>query len=210
MNEIIMATTNKPVFTNRLLQGATNRIMKIGETVRKCAFETAYIMAKVDETECYKDDGFNNVHQWAMKTFGFKKSVSYSLLRIGKEYTRAIADTNGRAKGFTSNLLPEESDVDFTTSQIEKMLPAGHDMAAQLVNDAIITPAMSCKEIEKVIKAKTKDEDETAETTETSETTEAAETTETPVEVADYSVDVYDEDGVVYRVPHDILVQYRI
>lgn len=160
MTDMIITTNNIPTYQNKSLQAATNKVFKIGETIRRCAFETAFIMAQVDETECYKDDGFNSVHDWAMKTFGFKKSASYTLLRVGKEYTRAIPDAKGRVKGYGSNLIPENATEDFTTTQIEKMLPGGHDLAVELVESEEITPDMTCKQIEKVIKSHTT-EDET-------------------------------------------------
>ena len=133
MNEMVIATNsaNVPTFTNNELRTATSKIFKIGATVRRCAFETAFIMAQVDATECYKDDGFNSVHEWAMKTFGFKKSASYTLLRVGMEYTRAFTDEKGKVRGYGSNLIPENSGTDFTTTQIEKMLPGGHDLAVE-------------------------------------------------------------------------------
>lgn len=200
MNEImIVNATNAPTFQNKTLQSATNKIFKIAKAVRKCAYETAYIMAQVDETECYKDDGFNNVHEWAMKTFGFKKSASYTLLRVGKEYTRTITDAKGKVNCYCSNLISENADNDFTTTQIEKMLPGGHELAVELVKKEEITPDMTCKEIEKVIKSYIKPEPEETETETATEETEH----ETLVLVTD-------ENGNKYNVPIDVLERYKI
>ena len=156
-------------FTNKDLNKATQSIFKLGETIKKNLYNVANIMAKVDETECYKEDGFNNVHEWSMKTFGFKKSASYSLLKIGKEYTKELTtENNGKLKviGYGSNLVDDETPEDFTTTQIECMLPLGHEVAEQLVDAGEITPEMSCKEIKSYVKKYLKG-DEPEETTET-------------------------------------------
>ena len=171
MNEIAIAIANAPqVYTNKTLNKATQRVYKIGETFRRCAFETAVIIATVDSSECYKEDGFNNVHEWTNAAFGFQKSASYTLLKIGREYVREVKNPEtGKLTGYASNLLPENSEKDFTTTQIEKMLPAGHAFAAELVEREEITPHMTCKEIGKVIKGYLHDEDEKEESNEESE-----------------------------------------
>ena len=171
MNEIAIITNSAtaPVYANKALNTATQKVYKIGETVRKCAFETAVIIASVEASECYKEDGFNTVHEWTNAAFGFQKSASYTLLKIGREYVREVLDGKGKVKGYTSNLLPEGSEKDFSTTQIEKMLPAGHAFAAELVEREEITPDMTCREIGKVIKGYLHDEDEKEESKEESE-----------------------------------------
>ncbi len=210
MNEmtITQVSTTIPEFVNKDLQDATKKVFKIGETVRKCAFETTYIMATVDASECYKDDGFDSVHAWAMKTFGFKKSASYALLKTGREYVRTILDAKGRIKGYASNLLTDkelEHGDDFSTAQIEKMLPAGHDLVADLVQEGEIVPEMSCRDIAKVIKAHTAPE----ESDESEEVTEETGDAEDDGEEVIYRV-VTDDVGGKYSVPVEILEQYRI
>ena len=161
MEEMIIGTQGEIQFVNKNLQKATNDMFKLGAEIRKCALATAVIIAKVDDLECYKDDGFNSVHAWTEKTFGFKKSASYTLLKIGKEYIREIiSPKSGKVIGYSSNLLPVDAEKDFTTTQIEKMLPGGHDLALDLVSSGEITPDMTCKAIEKVIKSYTQPEEE--------------------------------------------------
>ena len=117
----------------------------------------------MDATECYKDDGFNTVHEWVEKTFGIKKTASYSLLTIGKEYTREIVNASGKVVGYGTNLITDGTD-DFSKTQVEKMLPAGHELAVELVNGGEITPEMSAKEISKVVKSHTNPEPDEPET----------------------------------------------
>lgn len=215
MTEIMIANTaNLPMYTNKELAHATAKIFKIGEKVRRYAYETAFIMAQVDESKCYVDDGFKNVHDWAMKTFGFKKSTSYSMLKVGKEYTRVLTDKNGKASGYASNLLPEDSESDFSASQIIKMLPAGHDIAVELVEDGEITVDMSCREIEKIVQSKmaTEEEPEEAENTEEEPEEAEAENTEEASETED-TRRVYDDEGNIYEVPVNVwseIVKYKV
>lgn len=150
--EFLVTTTNAVSFSNKELSKATTAIFKLGDAIKKNWFAIAHIVAQVDETECFKDDGFNTVHEWVEKTFGIKKTASYSLLTIGKEYTREIVNASGKVVGYGTNLIEEGAD-DFSKTQVEKMLPAGHELAAQLVTGGEITPDMSAKEISKVVKS---------------------------------------------------------
>ena len=217
MNEIVVATpkTVAPTFTNKALNTATQKVFKIGETVRKCAFETAVIIASVEASECYKEDGFNNVHEWTKAAFGFQKSASYSLLKIGREYVREITDPKtGKIKGYASNLLPEDTEKDFSTTQIEKMLPAGHAFAAELVEREEITPDMTCKEIGKIIKSYTSAEDETGDSAEEEsevKTIENGADTCYQVTMTQSGTDIVIDNGVdTWIIPEDEFNKYKV
>lgn len=206
MEFLVTANANAPVFTNKELQKATTAVFKLGDAIKNNWFAIAHIVANVAEKECYKDDGFDTVHEWVEKTFGIKKSSSYSLLTIGKEYTRAITNASGKVIGYGTNLVTEGED--FSKTQVEKMLPAGHELAVALVTDGEITPEMSAKEISKIVKGHinpVKDEpaDEPAEEP-------ADDERETQVEMEDITLLVKDEDGNEYRVPVEILNKYRV
>lgn len=197
--EFLVTTTNAVAFHNKELQKATDTVFKLGDAIKKNWFAIAHIVARVDATECYKDDGFNTVHEWVEKTFGIKKTASYSLLTIGKEYTREIVNASGKVIGYGTNLI-KEGTVDFSKTQVEKMLPAGHELAVELVDQGEITPEMSAKEISKVVKARTNPEPEKDETEPEQETTDGEET-EQEVEL----ISVWDKDGNEYKIPVDIL-----
>lgn len=203
--EFLVTTMNAVTFNNKDLQKATNTVFKLGDAIKKNWFAIAHIVAHVDATECFKDDGFNTVHEWVEKTFGIKKTASYSLLTIGKEYTREIVNASGKVVGYGTNLITDGSD-DFSKTQVEKMLPAGHELAVELVNGGEITPEMSAKEISRVVKSHTNPEPDEPETTEEPEQ-EPAETTEEP-EVE--TVSVWDKDGKEYAIPVDILKKYAV
>lgn len=157
--EFLVTSTNMVSFSNKELQKATNTVFKLGDAIKKNWFAIAYIVANVDATECYKDDGFNTVHEWVENTFGIKKTASHSLLTIGKEYTREIVNASGRVTGYGTNLVTDGDD--FSKTQVEKMLPAGHELVVELVEAGEITTEMTAKEISKVIKSHIKPESET-------------------------------------------------
>ena len=151
---------NSLTFTNKKLQNATMQIMQIAGRIKNNWFQIGAIIAEVDREELYKDDGFENVHAWTMRAFNIKKTTSYDLLRIGKEYTRELTTEKGRITGYECNLLPENSEANFTTTQVMKMLPAGHDKAQELVDSGVITPDMTSTAISKVIKDLNKKDEE--------------------------------------------------
>lgn len=194
------------VFVSKELTNATNAIFLLGENMRKAWFSVAHIVAEVDRNEWYRDDGFKSVHDWTNKLFGLKKSASYSLLTIGKEYTKPITNKNGKVIGFRSNLT-EEGYPDFSKTQIEKMLPLGHDDALKAVNNGDITPDMTVAEIrEKVEELKTVDT-ESEEVVETEEAPETEEVTDTEEEIP--MIEVWDKEGRKYIIPADVLMKYN-
>lgn len=204
--EFLVTTTNAVTFKNKDLQKATKTVLNLGDAIKKNWFAIAHIVANVDATECFKDDGFNTVHEWVEKTFGIKKTASYSLLTIGKEYIREIVNASGKVVGYGTNLITDGSD-DFSKTQVEKMLPAGHELAVELVNGGEITPEMSAKEISRVVKSHTNHEPEEPETMEEPDEPETAETMEEP-EIE--TVSVWDKDGNEYAIPINILIKYTL
>lgn len=199
MDEMGMVV-KKPEYLNKGLNDATRKIQALGDGIKKAYFTVAAIIAKVDRERLYELDGFKNVHEWTEKEFGFKSSRSYSLLTIGQKWTEEITDKRGHITGHAAILNPN-----FSTSQIEKMLPAGKDKATELYKDGVIRPEMTVKEIEKAIKdAMNPKEGEPEEL----ETVEAQEPEETPV--PEICIRVTDENGTEYEIPESVLMQYKL
>lgn len=205
MEELIITAEHKQLsFTNKELQNASMAIFKIAENIRTRWFEIAAIMAMVDSKELYKDDGFSDVHEWVNKTFAFGKSTSYDLLKVGKEYVREVYNKSGKVIGYECNLVPEGSD-NFSTTQVRRMLPAGHELAAELVADGEITPDMTTTKIAKVIKAHTSPEpEEPVEDNEDAEDTENEEQeklrrTFDNISTADLIAELYRRGFIVYN-----------
>ena len=202
MNDLIVR--NVPTFANKELNKATKQMYAISESMRKSALETAAIIAHVAETQCYEDDGFSTVHEWVEKTFGLKKSASYTLLKIGSEYLSTVYNAKGKIVGYVTNVADAPEAGDYSVSQIEKMLPAGHDLAKKLNEDGILNPTMTCKEIEAVVKHYTGKDEEEAE--------EAAEDATTNSDGVDGEMDIVvtDEHGNRYAIPESVLDKYKI
>lgn len=199
MEELIVRNAGK--FQNKELTKATERILSLGTKVKEALFETAAIIAKVDRESLYEIDGFSSVHDWTEKTFGFKKSRSYSLLKIGQEWTEAKTSKTGAITGYHAVLDPA-----FSTTQIEVMLPAGRSLAEELYRNEEIKPTMTAKEIQQVIK-NTMNEMEDVNEEELEEITEdEPENAGTP----DILISVTDKEGVIYEVPASVLMQYKV
>lgn len=199
MDEMGMVV-RKPEYLNKGLNEATKKIQALGAGIKKAYFTVAAIIAKVDREGLYELDGFKNVHEWTEKEFGFKSSRSYSLLTIGQKWTEEVIDKRGHVTGHTAIIDPN-----FSTTQIEKMLPAGKDKATELYEAGVIRPEMSAKEIEKAIKEALNPKEEEPEELETVEETEPEET-ETP----EICIRVMDENGTEYEIPESVLMQYKL
>lgn len=138
-------------FTNAKLNQATKKVFTIGSRIEKNYFELASIMADVEESKCYESDGFSSASDWAMQTFGFKKSLSYSLLRIGSEYVdRANKCSN----------LPHRTVSDYSVSQLTALIPIGHEMASELSESGEISPDMTVRELKAFVKSARKSNNE--------------------------------------------------
>lgn len=146
MKELMIVEQNTQVtFINEDLNKATQKIFTVGSRIQKNLYEIAYILAKVEERELYTEDGFKNTAEYAQKTFGFKKTMAYSLLKIGKDFTTSKHES----------ILPHEKGNDFSVTQVEKCLPLKDpEKVIELVVAEEITPEMSAKEISQVIKTK--------------------------------------------------------
>lgn len=149
---------------NATLRKATERITARIHAIARNAYTIAGILAKIDETECYTEDGFKNVAEYAEALFGMKKSTTYEYIKIGRYY---VANNE-------SNL--PHAEVDFTHKQVAALLPLkNRDRAVELIEDGTITVDTPVSEIKKIVKAETTAE---AEPTEETEPTEKAKPTE--------------------------------
>lgn len=154
MEDMIVIKNDPVEFKNRELNNATQKIFKIGERMQKNLYEVANVLAKVDTNKAYKEDGFKSAADYAMKTFGFKKTQAYTLLKVGKEWTSPKLEST----------LPHEEGKDFTVTQIEKLAYLGSkEEVIKAVENGDVTPEMTVAEIREYVKTKkgmTKEEHE--------------------------------------------------
>ena len=159
MEEMII-TTNRPKFLNPELEKATLALMRCDMTIKARQFDIAAILAQVDERKLYIDDGFSSTQEYANQTFGMQKSLAYALIEVGRNYTRPILSTAGKTIGHCSNLLPpaspEKQDapiVDFTTGQLSRVFSLGRDKVKELVEEGTISPSMTYKQLDALVKS---------------------------------------------------------
>lgn len=201
MENIIITKEGK--YKNQILQKQTERMLALGGNIKKAFFGMSAIIADVEAKECFKDDGFNSVHDWTKDAFNFQKSQSYAFLKIGKEYLSIVRDENGKIKQVRSNLTPDDSPIDYGMTQIQKLLPLGHDKAKEICYDGTVNPRMTVKEIDAIVKGILNPEDED----ETDENTVDTEAEVTPTE--ELFVEVWTKDGTLYRIPESVLSNYK-
>lgn len=200
MLEINVVSAN---YLDKGLAKATERVARVADGMNGNAFEIAWIIASVaddfDNGAISDADGFKNVHEWTANAFGFKKTTSYNLLAIGREYTAEI--TNGKKKTYRDNIT-NPGEKGFSISQCMLFLKYHPNDINYLFETGVISPAMSCRDLAKALKKALDGETEPDET-ETDETAES----ETE-EMENHVVRVTDSAGIVYNVPFEILIKY--
>lgn len=155
-NNIIVKNYDTKEIKNARLRKATENINKIGTELRKNYFKVAAIIARVEADKAFEEDGFRSVHEWTEKCFGIKRSVSYSLLRIGKEETMEVLDDRGRVIDYTSKTHDNDGNG-FTVTQLERMASLDAEVKEELISNGSISADMTCREIMDVVKANKKD-----------------------------------------------------
>lgn len=132
-------------FKNKKLRDYTNQIYKAGGTIKKAYARISVILNKIDLSQCYQLDGFDNVHDYSREVLGLNQSTSYALLAIGRSYIDA--------KTFES-VLKHDDGNDFSTSQLQALLPLKSiEKAQELAENGDITPDMTVKEIKELVKS---------------------------------------------------------
>ena len=182
MNELTIKT-----FGNESLKKATEEIISLQKNVNQSLISVAGIAGEVATSESYKDDGFKSAQEWLMKTFNYKKSTAYTMVKIGKEYVQLEIDVC--LPIYKTIFANTETDEDFTLTQLEKLLPLGKENIEAYLSTGDLKYSMTVKEIKDFVSAiksleKKSEEPETeAEEPETEEPeTEEPETEETEID----------------------------
>ena len=127
-NELILATSTSDIQTTFNFKNA--ELNKFSENIAKIAIdsvsrniELAKIFGRILETECYKDDGFSSVADFAEKTFGIKRASAYQLANVGRRFFNSDSETASKVvkllNGKTGNLAEL---VNMTDEQIEEAI----------------------------------------------------------------------------------------
>ena len=183
MNEL---TTKK--FENQSLAKATEEIVSLQKNVNQSLISVAGIAGEVATSESYKDDGFKSAQEWLMKTFNYKKSTAYTMVKIGKEYVQLEIDVC--LPIYKTIFANPETDEDFTLTQLEKLLPLGKEKIEAYLSTGDLKYSMTVKEIKdfvSTIKSLEKKSEKEAETEETETETETETKTECKVLIGIYN-----------------------
>lgn len=190
---------NSIAYKDSHLSKATEAIYKLADGIRRSAFQTAYIVAEVDRNGWYKKDGFATVHDWTEHAFGFKKSQSYNLLKVGQDWTTTVLDERGHVVGYRSKLIDSTAPIDFTTTHIIQLLPIGEEKARDLTVAGVIAPTMTVAELKTAIKEECESEDE-----------EEGEGKPKKPKKPIVTVRVTDGKGGYWDVPEKVLARYAV
>lgn len=152
----VISSTTQRQYHSEPLQQATDSIRRLGESVKSNMFAIAFIIRTVDENKSFESEGFKSVHDWTLDAFGYKKTMSYNLLAIGRDYIRKLPGTDDDPI-CVSNLVrvdtPESRpNEDFTAQQISRVLPLTHSKVIELTESGELAPDMTIKEIDEVVK----------------------------------------------------------
>ena len=174
---------------NEELRKITNIIRNSCTAITGYTFKIAALVVKVEENDLYIEDGFSDIVDYVKRCFGFEKSTTYNMLKIGRFFIDYYQE-----RDVYETALKHEAGNDFSISQVIKMLPLGIEKAKELTHDDVITPDMSCRQIERIVKANLNrmvdpDEDDEDEDI-------------TPEPVTDHSEPssryIYEDDNVLY------------
>ena len=145
-------TTNQTHYISKQLEKATQRIYKLSDSIGQNMFAIAFIIADVaDEMaqEIENADGFASVHEWTEKAFGFKKSMSYNMLNVGRRFTAQVQ--NGKTKTYRDSIT-QADEKGYTITQCIQFLPYLDCDIEELHKAGTINPDMTCKELAETLK----------------------------------------------------------
>lgn len=146
MNELTTKT-----FGNESLKKATEEIVSLQKNVNQSLISVAGIAGEVAISESYKDDGFKSAQEWLMKTFNYKKSTAYTMVKIGIEYVQLEIDVC--LPIYKTIFANPETDEDFTLTQLEKLLPLGKEKIEAYLSTGDLKYSMTVKEIKDFVSA---------------------------------------------------------
>lgn len=147
MEELV--STMGTEITNKELKSYTTKLKTCGTNIRKNYLKISHLLTEIEKTECYLDDGFEDVQDYASKVLNIQKTTCYNLLKIGREY---ISETGDRT------VLTDKGD-DYGVSQLQALIPLGVEKSKELHDEGTITPEMSVRQIKGIVKSLTEQDD---------------------------------------------------
>ena len=157
---------NKVTLKNQQLEARTNHIIKLMNSTKKNLFEIAVTLDNIKNTpSILKDDGFEDVFDYANKVLGYKKATVYAFTRVASKFI--IENSEGE---YIS--IFESDDTDYSIGQLQEMVKLDYEQAVELDESGAVNKGMTTKEIRQAVKTYMEGGNETEETNETKETEE--------------------------------------
>lgn len=198
MNEIVNIGVNS--ISNNELRIATKTILTIMAQNEKNTFKVAVKLADVMEQGLWKDD-FEKLGDYTEKFFNVKQAQAYNLKRVVDRFF-AIGD-DGKVK--PESRFVTEKYGDFSVTKLLRLAPVDDETIDSWIEQEIVTPVMSVKEIEELVKA-WQDEQQTAD----EEQTEPEETADDIAEEAEITEhDALEVFNKAYETLKMMLVEFN-
>lgn len=198
MNEIM--NTGVASISNKELRTATKAILTIMAQNEKNTYKVAVKLAEVMESDIWKDD-FEKLGDYTEKFFNVKQAQAYNLKRVVDRFF-AVGD-DGKMK--PESRFATEKYGDFSVTKLLRLAPVDDETIDSWVEQEIVTPAMSVKEIEELVKA-WQDAQQTAD----EEQAEAEETVDEIAEEAEITEqDALDVFNKAYETLKLMLVEFN-
>ena len=132
---------------NYKLRQHTISIIKLMNATKRNLYEIAARLVVIHDEKLYEDDGFESVHDYANKCFGYKQNMTYKMLVAAEKFIEKSPDN----KKYMSIIAHENSD--YTVSQLIELNSLEADTAQRLDKSGTIDPSMTTKQIREVVKS---------------------------------------------------------
>lgn len=132
---------------NYKLRQHTAAIIKLMNATKRNLYEIAARLVVIRDEKLYEDDGFESVHDYASKCFGYKQNMTYKMLVTAEKFIEKAPDN----KRYISIMAHEDND--YTVSQLIELNSLEAETAQRLDKSGTIDPTMTTKQIREVVKS---------------------------------------------------------
>lgn len=200
-------------YISRKLNLVTKEIRKLGTATRKASYRVAVLLAEAKRDVDFTQEGYKDVTEYSEAEFGFKKTQTYNLVTVGERFVACHYSEKGKLTDISLNPNIFGDNIDYGMSQLIILSAMSDDEITGLIAEGKITPAMSCRELAKLVKSlkvpATNEAIEEEVSEEEAPEEEAPEEEAPEEEVSSNYVSVWDVDGKEYLIPADVLKMYR-
>lgn len=132
----LIATTKEGIqttfsFKNEDLNKFSTQIAKIAIDSVSRNVQLAKIFGRVLDTQCYKEDGFKSVADFAYQTFGINENYAYQLAKVGNRFYNVESETAEKVVSILGGKVGNLAEIaSMSDEDIEKAIASG-DISAE-------------------------------------------------------------------------------